>query len=568
MKVIKSLILLSLFFRILPVSGSEMVISLKNGDTDSLSLNDIISVYFADSSFNAIVRLSEPFNGAANIPLTPILKWRVIPGQEYELMLSDKSDFSTPIINICGLDSNYYQVTDTLQSHTTYYWKVRSSNTYEWSATWQFTTYTPAPPGKIYSLAIVNGGLPNSLEIRFKSDDDLEQLIVLLSSDGLTFDDTVQVEASSPIISGVEAGKMVFIKIKAANSAGTGPVSETLVGIPMGTHPKVMIINGFDRASAGNSYNFIRQHATALAYANQSFESASNDALTDGLISLADYEIIDIILGEESTVDETFSDAEQDSVEKFLQTGGKLFVSGSEIAWDLDYKGSRSDKSFCHNFLKIGYAADAPNNQSNTWYAVEALTGTMFSDLPGFSFDNGSHGTYNVDWPDVFSAADGGKGFLKYKNHNAGNVYSGVLYEGMFPGGTTPGKLVIIGFPFETIYPVENRNIFMRRIIEFFEHISDIDNATAPLTEYRLLQNYPNPFNNCTIIPFHLPKANDVTISVYDLLGRQIYNYNEKYPAPGYHQINFNGYNLSSGEYLYTMKSGSYRAVKKFCIIK
>ena len=562
----------AIFFLLISVltslSAAEMIITLRNGNIDSLTVADVSTIYIADSSNNTIVRLSEPFNGAINISLLPILKWRIVPGQQYELMISLESDFNSTVIHITGLDDNIYQIYDTLASQTTYYWKVRSMSSEEWSAVWRFTTYAPTPPGKIKSFAIINSETPNSLEIRLNTDDSIDKIIALLSSDGRSFPDTLRLDITSVILTDLQLNRVYYIKIMGSNTAGPGPVSEVLAGIPSNENCRIMIINGFDRGSAGNTYNFIRQHASAINYYGNIFESASNDAITDGLVNLTDYQIVDYILGEESTVDETFNYAEQDKIEAFLQNGGKLFVSGSEIAWDLDNKGSSADKSFCSNFLKMNYAADAPNNEKDKWYSVESLTGTFFNAIPGFSFDNGNHGTYQVDWPDVFNVSNGGQGFLKYTNYSTSNGYAGVLFDGLFPDGTKPGKLVITGFPFETIYPDSTRNLFMSEVIQFFEYISDIEPKTVTANQFALFQNYPNPFNNTTIIPFLLPGECDVKIMVYDLLGRKVMQIADRRFTNGYHRVTLITESLSSGEYLYTLEAGDFRATKKFSIIK
>ena len=65
-----------------------------------------------------------------------------------------------------------------------------------------------------------------------------------------------------------------------------------------------------------------------------------------------DYLIVDYILGEESTADETYSSTEQTLISNYLKQGGRLFVSGAEIAWDLDYRGSTTDKASCITTLK------------------------------------------------------------------------------------------------------------------------------------------------------------------------------------------------------------------------
>ncbi len=73
-------------------------------------------------------------------------------------------------------------------------------------------------------------------------------------------------------------------------------------------------------------------------------------------------------------------------------------------------------------------------------------------------------------------------------------------------------------------------------------------------TEYSLKQNYPNPFNPVTTIEFDLLKAAIVSIKIYDLAGREystdISNLNL---IQGNYKLNFNGSQLSSGVYFYSL---------------
>ena len=82
--------------------------------------------------------------------------------------------------------------------------------------------------------------------------------------------------------------------------------------------------------------DFIRQHGSSVYANNHYFSSATNEAIQDVLISLPSYKSLDWILGKESTANETFNSTEQTLVSTYLKQGGKLLVSGSEIAWDLD----------------------------------------------------------------------------------------------------------------------------------------------------------------------------------------------------------------------------------------
>jgi hypothetical protein len=74
---------------------------------------------------------------------------------------------------------------------------------------------------------------------------------------------------------------------------------------------------------------------------------------------------------------------------------------------------------------------------------------------------------------------------------------------------------------------------------------------------YSMSQNYPNPFNPTTSIKFSVPQASVVTITVYDILGREVTTLvNGNYVA-GFYTVPFNASNLASGVYIYRMNSRS-----------
>ena len=99
--------------------------------------------------------------------------------------------------------------------------------------------------------------------------------------------------------------------------------------------------------------------------------------------------------------------------------------------------------------------------------------------------------------------------------------------------------------------------------------IGVIDNKDNSLpTVYSLSQNYPNPFNPTTNIKFGLPQAGDVSLVVYDILGRKVAELVHGNLAAGYHIVNFNATNLASGVYFYRIKAGDFVSVKKLMLLK
>ncbi|MBC8402030.1 MAG: T9SS type A sorting domain-containing protein [Candidatus Marinimicrobia bacterium] len=88
-------------------------------------------------------------------------------------------------------------------------------------------------------------------------------------------------------------------------------------------------------------------------------------------------------------------------------------------------------------------------------------------------------------------------------------------------------------------------------------------------TRYSLSQNYPNPFNPITTIRFGLPEAQQVTLTVYNLLGQEVTILaNNKYYDAGMYTAKLDASRFSSGIYFYRIEAGKWRATRKMLVIK
>ncbi|HHE55215.1 MAG TPA: T9SS type A sorting domain-containing protein [Caldithrix abyssi] len=85
---------------------------------------------------------------------------------------------------------------------------------------------------------------------------------------------------------------------------------------------------------------------------------------------------------------------------------------------------------------------------------------------------------------------------------------------------------------------------------------------------YSLGQNYPNPFNPETNIPFVLPRAEHVTIELFDLKGEKISTIYSGQRLAGKNVVRFRPKGLSSGVYFYTLKAGTFKQTRKLMILK
>jgi hypothetical protein len=127
-------------------------------------------------------------------------------------------------------------------------------------------------------------------------------------------------------------------------------------------------------------------------------------------------------------------------------------------------------------------------------------------------------------------------------------------------------------------YPIENE-IKVESPAGSVEFVL-IDNGSRDITavdvlgrqiveHYKLQQNFPNPFNPSTTISYSLPKTSTVTLKVYDLLGRAVATLlNGKTQSPGNYEVKFDGTNLSSGVYLYSIQTEGYRETRTMVLVK
>ncbi|MFQ5709886.1 MAG: T9SS type A sorting domain-containing protein, partial [bacterium] len=97
--------------------------------------------------------------------------------------------------------------------------------------------------------------------------------------------------------------------------------------------------------------------------------------------------------------------------------------------------------------------------------------------------------------------------------------------------------------------------------------------ASVP-DKFVLFQNFPNPFNPATTIRYGLPSAQEVTIRVYDILGREVTTLvDHEMKEAGFHALtwggsNSNGRPVASGLYVYRIEAGKFSQTRKMLLVK
>ena len=187
-------------------------------------------------------------------------------------------------------------------------------------------------------------------------------------------------------------------------------------------------------------------------------------------------------------------------------------------------------------------------NQNNQVYCVRAYDSTVY--ISGELIKVGGEQRFGI------ASLDAATGALKAWNPNLNSV-STILRS---------GKTLYLGGDF-TLVNDDPASYFAAYTDETLTSVEKIYGSAVP-ERMSLSQNYPNPFNPTTVINYELPVNSDVSLKVYNLLGREVAALvNEKKEAGSY-SIKWNATGFSSGVYFYRLQAGSFSVTKKLIVIK
>ena len=96
---------------------------------------------------------------------------------------------------------------------------------------------------------------------------------------------------------------------------------------------------------------------------------------------------------------------------------------------------------------------------------------------------------------------------------------------------------------------------------------SELIDVNMP-SEYSLSHAYPNPFNNSTNIDFNIPNDANVTVQIYNLLGKEVATLIDSRMDAGYHHLIWDANSIASGIYFIHMNSNNFTQTEKIILLK
>lgn len=361
-------------------------------------------------------------------------------------------------------------------------------------------------------------------------------------------------------ITGVAADTTYYIKMVAVDSLRVR-ISDTsdTYAVRVGAGTPYLVVDGFDRTTGSYAlarHDFAARYADALAANGVHVDCVDNDAVQAGTVRLSSYGGVIWFLGDESTADQTLNIAEQGLIQTYLQNGGHLFITGSELGYDLGRSASPDyAPTFYANYMKATYQGDKASTSTYT-----GAPGSAFSGI------SGTFGAiYPEDYPDYIAPTGGAVAALTY----SASQTAAVQYEGTFGSGSVPGKLVNVGFAVETIGSAQARAALMGKVVAFFGVPTGVGahEPAVPLT-WSLEQNFPNPFNPATRIRLTIAERQRTLVAVFDVLGKQVATLMDDVKEPGTYVLTFDGARLASGIYYCRMMAGTFVATQRMVLLK
>ncbi len=245
----------------------------------------------------------------------------------------------------------------------------------------------------------------------------------------------------------------------------------------------------------------------------------------------------------------------------YMDGGGKLFLTGQEIAYDLadplsPYYSPDTILWFILN-LQCGYQQTV----SGIPY-VSGVTGDLIGD--GLAFSLEPAGPNAQPTPDVLAQTSSTPVFF----------YEGIptwLCGVRFTNGSK--YLVYLSFGFEGIIEANQRELLLGRILDWFGISAGVDVIEAPATPFSLLESVPNPATATSTIRYRLSAAGPVSLRIYDVGGRLVRTLVDGRQPAAEHRLQWNGRDdagrlVPSGVYFYRLEAGGRSAAERLVLIR
>ncbi len=238
-------------------------------------------------------------------------------------------------------------------------------------------------------------------------------------------------------------------------------------------------------------------------------------------------------------------------------------------------------------------------NAGQTWYAQSGIGDPERGDtvpppnnrLMGVAFSGPSKGFAVGTTGTILITSDGGGSWVKRPSPTFEALYAASTIDGVHVLAVGSAGAVIVssnsGFSWggattgttQSLYAAQftdvdrgtivgNSGVVLRTPLAIATAIPRLTTESQLPNQFVLNQNYPNPFNGTTTISYQVPALGEVSLRVYDLLGREVATLVHGVEPPGTYVVRWNSNSSASGVYFYRLMIGDFQMTKKMMLLK
>ncbi|HCY75301.1 MAG TPA: hypothetical protein DHV28_05225 [Ignavibacteriales bacterium] len=247
-----------------------------------------------------------------------------------------------------------------------------------------------------------------------------------------------------------------------------------------------------------------------------------------------------------------------------FQPNGEPLYDGTQSTWVHE---SIDISNYADQQITLRYYFRSDNSvQQDGWYVdnikISVYSGVVPVELVSFT-TSVINNTIDLNWITATELNNSGFEIQKSSDNIEWNKI------GFVTGSGTSTE--VQNYSFVDQNPVVGKSFYRLKQVDFdgtSEYSNTIEVLFGNVVDYALQQNYPNPFNPTTTINYSIKEKGYVELKIFDLLGSEITTIVNEEKAPGNYEVLFDASGLSSGLYLYTIKSGSFIQTRKMLLMK
>jgi surface protein len=588
------------------LDGDVIEVAIADTSSPTLELEKILTVHFGErQSGPPTAALLAPSDGAEQVSLSPQFEWSEVTGaEEYRFQLSTDEEFDSFHTNMLTADTDFAPE-EPLQRETTYHWRVRVENadeTSRWSTSRSFTTRDRA--------------IAENLRVEV----DQGQVTLRWDADPLDSDDTIEIhggETSNEMemiaelphdarsySDNLDAGLLYAVSIRYADGSDSDFTNivtfseQSVQATPAWDLVSISIHSEQSTLSQSDLYEFSGTYSTAdnlqpgKGYWVRSDENeelvVAGDGLSEATYSLRrGWNLIGALISETDAASIADPDSILTATPLFSYADG-AYAEADTLTPGHGYWLYASDDGEVTLKLTAGEEENGEGDAGNHLLAEQSVadelyrirfsnsraTQTIFaSDQP---LDDSSLQAYRVPPQAPAPVLDVRSGGFRITDRNSSPLQLSSEHYPVTVRMEAPRDAMESDFIYRILAVDDGAEVHYNLSDEsdvvigkaYDELYLERVHSSEAITEFAMDQNYPNPFNPTTTIRYQLANQVDVSVIVYDILGRRVATLVNAVQQPGVYTVDFDARHLASGVYMLRIRAGSFTEIQTMTLIK